>query len=143
MKSRTAIQFKVGGALVIDEVCITDPDPDQVLIKLHATGICHSQLHQMRDPKLKRPLVLGHEATGIVEKKGKNVTHVREGDHVVLTWMNPLPAKTKKSDISKHFMSPLQTINKDLVHGVLLCGTIGADYIDYIVTDQIASFPDI
>ena len=66
MKSRTAIQFKVGGALVIDEVCITDPDPDQVLIKLHATGICHSQLHQMRDPKLKRPLVLGHEATGIV-----------------------------------------------------------------------------
>ena len=120
MKSRIAIQFKVGGTLVIDEVCITDPDPDQVLIKLHATGICHSQLHQMRDPKLKRPLVLGHEATGIVEKKGKNVTHVREGDHVILTWMNPLPAKTKKSDISKHFMSPLQTINKDLVHGVFI-----------------------
>ena len=85
MKSRIAIQFKVGGTLVIDEVCITDPDPDQVLIKLHATGICHSQLHQMRDPKLKRPLVLGHEATGIVEKKGKNVTHVRAVSYTHLT----------------------------------------------------------
>ena len=75
----------------------------QILVKIKYSSICHTQLQEIGglsgvDKFL--PHCLGHEATGIVEKKGKNVTHVREGDHVMLTWMNPLPAKTKKSDIS-------------------------------------------
>ena len=50
-------------------------------------GSCHSQLHQLHNPDLQRPLLLGHEATGVVTAKGSEVSHVREGDRVMVTWV--------------------------------------------------------
>jgi Zn-dependent alcohol dehydrogenase len=87
MKTRAAIQLEVNGPLVIDEIELPRMDADQVLVKQFASGICHSQLHQMHNPALKRPLLLGHEATGVVVAKGANVKHVKEGDHVLVTWV--------------------------------------------------------
>ncbi|MBI4641054.1 MAG: zinc-binding dehydrogenase, partial [Candidatus Tectomicrobia bacterium] len=69
-----------------------DPEPDQVLVKLFSSGVCHSQLHQIHSRETHTPILLGHEATGIVEAKGKGVTHVKEGDHVIVTWV-PRDAK--------------------------------------------------
>jgi D-arabinose 1-dehydrogenase-like Zn-dependent alcohol dehydrogenase len=45
---------------VVDEVELPQPDDEQVVVKLFASGICHSQLHQMHNPALVRPLLLGH-----------------------------------------------------------------------------------
>jgi Zn-dependent alcohol dehydrogenase len=87
MKTRAAIQLEVNGPLVVDEVELPEPDSEQVVVKLFASGICHSQLHQMHNGALKRPLLLGHEATGVVLSKGKDVTHVKEGDRVMVTWV--------------------------------------------------------
>jgi Zn-dependent alcohol dehydrogenase len=87
MKVKAAINTEVGGQLVIDELDIGDPGPTHVIVKQFATGVCHSQLHQIHNPALPRPLVLGHESTGVVLAKGRDVHHVNEGDRVMLTWV--------------------------------------------------------
>jgi Zn-dependent alcohol dehydrogenase len=87
MKYRAAVYAEHGKPLVVDEVEFPDPAPDQVLVKLFASGICHSQLHQLHNPEARTPAMLGHEATGVVIDKGRDVTHVKEGDHVMLTWL--------------------------------------------------------
>ena len=87
MKVKAAINVEVGGRLEIDDLAIGDPGPTHVIVKQFATGVCHSQLHQIHNPALPRPLVLGHESTGVVVAKGREVTHVHEGDRVMLTWV--------------------------------------------------------
>jgi Zn-dependent alcohol dehydrogenase len=74
------------GPLRVEELQLPDPGPNQVVVKQFASGICHSQLHQMHAPR-QAPVVLGHESTGVVLAKGSAVTHVREGDHVMVTWV--------------------------------------------------------
>jgi Zn-dependent alcohol dehydrogenase len=73
--------------MVVDEIDLPDPDASQVVIKQFASGICHSQLHQLHNPALVRPLLLGHESTGVVVAKGRDVEHVSEGDKVIVTWV--------------------------------------------------------
>ena len=92
---RAAILARPGEPLVVDEVDVPDPAPDQVLVRVFATGICHSQLHQIHraaNPAggrpQKVPTLLGHESTGVVVAKGAQVHHVREGDHVMTTWVD-------------------------------------------------------
>jgi len=72
--------------LEIREIDLPDPGPSQVVIKQYASGICHSQLHQMHSRR-RRPSLLGHESTGIVLKAGSAVNHVDEGDTVLVTWV--------------------------------------------------------
>ncbi|HEY5646003.1 MAG TPA: zinc-binding dehydrogenase [Pseudomonadales bacterium] len=72
--------------LRIEEVDLPDPGPNQVVVKQFASGVCHSQLHQMHNPR-QSPVILGHESTGVVLKAGRNVTHVQEGDMVLVTWV--------------------------------------------------------
>ncbi|PON18652.1 dehydrogenase [Candidatus Entotheonella serta] len=96
MRSKAAVLVGPNTPLVIDEVDFPDPAPDQVLVKLFASGICHSQLHQIhRTPETAHrgtpavfPSLLGHEATGVVVAAGNDVPHVREGDHVMTTWVD-------------------------------------------------------
>ena len=72
--------------LEIQELQLPDPGPTQVVVRQFASGICHSQLHQMHRPR-RRPALLGHESTGVVIKKGRDVAHVDEGDTVLVTWV--------------------------------------------------------
>ena len=91
IKCRAAIFVEPNKPLVVDEVEMPDPAPDQVLVKLFASGVCHSQLHTMsRPPRPGRrlPALLGHESTGVVAAKGRDVRHVKEGDHVMTTWVD-------------------------------------------------------
>jgi Zn-dependent alcohol dehydrogenase len=92
--------------LRIEEVRLPDPGPDQVVVKQFASGVCHSQLHQMHNPR-KSPIILGHESTGVVLKAGSAVSHVAEGDIVLVTWVPrnaavsaapPEPAQLEVSD---------------------------------------------
>ncbi|MEM7002172.1 MAG: zinc-binding dehydrogenase [Pseudomonadota bacterium] len=90
----------------IESLRLPDPGPHQVVVKEYASGVCHSQLHQMHRPR-KTPVVLGHEATGVVVDVGSEVTHVQAGDTVLLTWVPrnvsaagrvPEPARLAVSD---------------------------------------------
>lgn len=87
MKTVAAVQTKIGGELLLEEIDFPDPGADQVTVKLYSSGVCHSQLHQMHNPALGRPLLLGHEGTGVVTRIGKNVTHIKEGDLCIVTWV--------------------------------------------------------
>jgi Zn-dependent alcohol dehydrogenase len=87
MKTRAAVFLELGQPLVIDEVELPDPGPQQVIIKQFASGVCHSQLHQLYDPAARTPLLLGHESTGVVVEAGAEVSHVQPGDRVMITWI--------------------------------------------------------
>ena len=93
MKTRAAIQIAPGDQLLVDELEVPEPRADQVIVKLYSSGVCHSQLHQMENDGLPRPLVLGHEGTGIVAQVGRDVTHLREGDHAIVTWVPRTPVR--------------------------------------------------
>jgi Zn-dependent alcohol dehydrogenase len=93
MKSVAAIHTQHGAPLTVDEIEIPDPRPDQVIVKMFSSGVCHSQLHQMHNPDTKTPGVLGHEGTGIVTHVGSDVTHLKEGDHAIVTWVRRDPVQ--------------------------------------------------
>jgi Zn-dependent alcohol dehydrogenase len=87
MKTPAAIFVAAGQPLVIDDIDLPPPGPTQVAVRQFATGVCHSQLHELHRPNPTLPLVLGHESTGVVTAVGRDVTHVKEGDHVMVTWV--------------------------------------------------------
>src|SRR5437870_9784392 len=81
---RAAVLEKFGDPLVVTEIELTDVAPDEVRVRVVASGICHSDrsVHLgLQDRPL--PLVLGHEASGIVEQVGSRVRVFAPGDHVV------------------------------------------------------------
>lgn len=93
--ARVVVLPQEPGPLRVEEINLPDPGPTQVIVKQFASGICHSQLHQMHRPR-RNPVILGHEATGVVLKTGSAVTYVKEGDTVLVTWVprNSATAKT-------------------------------------------------
>lgn len=73
--------------LVVDRIDIQEPHSGEVLVRLAASGVCHSDLHVVHGTQTTPlPSVLGHEGAGSVEAVGPNVTSVKVGDHVVLSW---------------------------------------------------------
>ncbi len=83
---RAALFESVGSPMKITEVEIKDPGPGQVRVKVSHCGCCHSDLSIVNGSfPAPLPIVLGHEAAGIVDTVGSGVTHLRPGDHVVLT----------------------------------------------------------
>ena len=84
--ARVVVMPAAPGPLEIQEITLPDPEPHQVVVRQFASGVCHSQLHQMHGPR-RRPGLLGHESTGVVLKKGSAVNHVDEGDMVLVTWV--------------------------------------------------------
>jgi len=88
-----AVLHAVGEKLEIEEITLFDPAPDQIVVRLVASGVCHSDLSVISGSfPFGFPTVLGHEGSGIVESVGDAVTRVAPGDHVVLCWMPPCRA---------------------------------------------------
>ncbi|WP_110206829.1 Zn-dependent alcohol dehydrogenase [Nocardioides daejeonensis] len=82
--SRAAVLESSPGDLVLRDVVVDDPAPDEVLVRTVAAGVCHSDLHFMRGVMPHPvPTVLGHEAAGVVEAVGSAVHDLAPGDHVV------------------------------------------------------------
>lgn len=92
--------------LSVEEISIPDPDPKQVVVKQHASGICHSQLHQMHNPR-RGPVLLGHESTGVVIQAGSEVSHVSEGDTVLVTWVPRNAAEDSSTPSAAHLSTSL------------------------------------
>lgn len=88
MEIKAAVTFEPSAEFKIESVQLDDPQAHEVLVRIVATGICHTDL-AARDQHLPIPLpsVLGHEGAGVVEKVGAAVTKVQPGDHVALSWM--------------------------------------------------------
>ncbi|MFW6094125.1 MAG: zinc-binding dehydrogenase [Pseudomonadota bacterium] len=84
--ARVVVLPQETSVLRVEEVELPDPGPTQVVVKQFASGICHSQLHQMHRPR-ESPVILGHESTGVVLATGRDVDHVKEGDTVLVTWV--------------------------------------------------------
>lgn len=88
-QAQAAILEEAGGKFRIRSVTISQPLPDEVLVRIVGVGICHTDL-AVRDRiiPVPLPLVLGHEASGIVEAVGDGVDTVSPGDHVVLSFLS-------------------------------------------------------
>ena len=75
------------GTFEVAQIELEDPREDEVLVRIVASGICHSDLAVVSgDLPLLTPIILGHEGSGVVERVGARVTRVQPGDHVVLTF---------------------------------------------------------
>jgi alcohol dehydrogenase, propanol-preferring len=88
---RAAVVHAFGEPLTIDELAVPEPGPGEVLVKLAATGVCHTDLHAARGDwaaKPSLPLVPGHEGAGHVAAVGQGVTHLKEGDTVGVPWLH-------------------------------------------------------
>jgi len=88
---RAAVVTEFGKPLTIQEVPIPEPGPGEVLVKVMACGVCHTDLHAAEGDWPVRPtlpFIPGHEAAGIVAKLGPGVTNLREGDAVGVAWLH-------------------------------------------------------
>jgi S-(hydroxymethyl)glutathione dehydrogenase/alcohol dehydrogenase len=85
MRIRAAVLEQFGQPLVVQEVDLAEPRAGEVLVRLVACGVCHTDLYTASgaDPSGYAPTVLGHEGAGVVERVGEGVSMVATGDHVV------------------------------------------------------------
>ncbi len=85
IKSRAAVAFEAGKPLSIEQVDVQGPKAGEVLVRMVATGVCHTDAFTLSgaDPEGIFPSILGHEGGGIVEEVGPGVTSVAVGDHVI------------------------------------------------------------
>lgn len=93
MKTLAAVLEKINNPLCIEELIIPELKHGQVLVKIAYSGICHSQLNEIRGLKGEDkflPHTLGHEGSGVVEAVGRGVKKIKTGDRVVLTWIKGL-----------------------------------------------------
>ena len=88
---KAAVVTAFGQPLQIREVPIPSPGPGQALVKIIATGVCHTDLHAADGDwpvKPTPPFIPGHEGAGVVVKLGPGVTHLKEGDRVGIAWLH-------------------------------------------------------
>jgi len=87
MRIRAAVLEETGGAHRVAELDLAPPRAGEVLVRLHASGVCHSDQNAIDGTAETRcPAVLGHEGAGVVEAVSAGVERVRPGDHVALSW---------------------------------------------------------
>src|SRR5262245_54260689 len=75
----------------VEEIVLDEPGSGEVLVRLEASGVCHSDLHVIEESGWghELPVLLGHEGAGTVERVGKDVNGLAAGDRVVLGWKSP------------------------------------------------------
>jgi alcohol dehydrogenase len=96
MKTKAAVLYEMGAPrpyaeslpLVVDEITLADAGPGEVLVEIAAAGLCHSDLSVLDGSRpRKMPMVMGHEASGIVREVGAGVAEFVSGDHVVFSFV--------------------------------------------------------
>lgn len=87
---RAAVLYEANQPMVIEDLTLEGPRAGEVLVRIAATGVCHSDYHVIdgswHGPGYPKPVVLGHEASAVVEAIGPNVSLVKPGDHVILSF---------------------------------------------------------
>jgi S-(hydroxymethyl)glutathione dehydrogenase/alcohol dehydrogenase len=84
MKTKAAVLWEVNAPWSVEEIELDAPGPGEVLVKIAASGMCHSDEHLTTgDLPFALPIVGGHEGAGVVEQVGEGVSWLAPGDHVV------------------------------------------------------------
>lgn len=86
MKIKAAVTFEQGADFKMEDVELKELAEDECLVKIVASGVCHTDITAKNNGLVSYPSILGHEGSGIVEKVGKQVTEFEEGDHVVMSF---------------------------------------------------------
>ena len=90
MKTRAAIMYEPNQPVVVEEIELDEPKSREVLVKMAATGVCHSDLSAVRGViRYEEPTVLGHEGAGTIVEVGPDVTSVKPGQHIMLAFIAP------------------------------------------------------
>ncbi|HEY3780773.1 MAG TPA: Zn-dependent alcohol dehydrogenase [Fimbriimonadaceae bacterium] len=132
-EGRAVLLEEPGAPAVLRDIVIDAPGPNEVLIRLVASGVCHTDLtvKNLNGNGMSFPIVLGHEGAGYVEEVGESVTHLKQGDPVVIAYRAPCeqcPA-CLRGDSRHCYMAlrPKQRIHRKsdgaLCSQVLRCGT--------------------
>ncbi|HEV8143586.1 MAG TPA: Zn-dependent alcohol dehydrogenase [Methylomirabilota bacterium] len=137
MNVKAAILYEVKKPVVVEDVELMEPGAHEVLVKWAANGVCHSDLHVITgDYPHPLPVVLGHEAAGVVQKVGPGVETVKPGDHVCSSYIPSCgkcwyciggqPTMCALRDLPRWFMhdgtSRLRKNGKDLHHFLTVAG---------------------
>jgi len=132
-EGQAAVLNEAGRAVEVETITIDDPGPGEVLVKLAASGVCHTDLtvKNLKGNGMAFPIVLGHEGAGYVEAVGEGVTHLSKGDPVVLAYRAPCGQcpSCQRGDLRHCYMAlrPGQRIKRKrdgaLCSQVLRCGT--------------------
>jgi S-(hydroxymethyl)mycothiol dehydrogenase len=89
LAGRAIVVWEAGKPVAPEAIEVDEPAPGEVLVRIEASGVCHTDLH-VRDGKIGQPpILLGHEGAGIVEAVGPDVAEPRVGDYVILAWRAP------------------------------------------------------
>jgi propanol-preferring alcohol dehydrogenase len=131
---RAMVLERAGTPLVLMELPIPEPGPGQVLVRVHACGVCRTDLHvvdgELTHPKL--PLVPGHEIVGTVVRPGGEVTSFRPGDRVGIPWLGSTCGHCR----------PCLTNHENLCDNPIFTGyTTNGGYAEYTVADHRFCFP--
>ena len=137
-KMKAAVVHEFGKPLVIEEVNVPDVPQGRILVKVVASGVCHTDLHAADGDwpvKPSLPFIPGHEGVGYVAKVGAGVTHVKEGDRVGVPWLHTACGHCE------HCMTGWET----LCDGQQMTGyTVNGGYADYVLADPnfVGKLPD-
>ena len=138
-----AVIFEPSGQFTLEQLKLSDPRDNEILVRMVGSGICHTDLAG-RDRHLPIPLpsVFGHEGAGGVEKVGSRVSKVEPGDHVALSWMccGACPScKSGKDPYCENFLqlnfsgarpdgTTTMTKGDQVIHGNFFGQSVFADY---------------
>ena len=126
---KAAVVHEFGAPLSIEETPTPEPGPDEILVDVQASGVCHTDLHAAEGDwpvKPTLPLIPGHEGVGYVAGVGRNVTHVKEGDAVGVPWLY------SACGVCEHCRGGWET----LCHEQKNAGySVDGGYADYVVAD--------
>src|SRR6267142_959322 len=84
MKTDAAVLWEIGGQWTLETIDLDPPKAGEVLVRLAASGLCHSDEHLVTgDLPFELPIIGGHEGAGVVKEAGSDVSWLKPGDHVV------------------------------------------------------------
>jgi len=142
MHMKAAVCYALGQPLVVEEIAIDPPQHGEILVRLRAAGICHSDVHLIRgDWEKTLPVVAGHEGAGIVAEVGSGVIGIQVGDHVVVSLLRSCghcfycshdAPYNCVGEFALATQSRLHTLGGDLIYQGIQTGA----FAEYVVVDQ-------
>src|SRR5918999_1336156 len=115
---KAAVLYQKHQSLVVEDLELKPPREREVLVRLAASGVCHSDLHYIKgEREHPLPVVLGHEGAGVVEEVGPGVTYAKPGDHVILSFVPACGRCTYCAEGRPNMCSVRYSLNGNLPDG--------------------------
>ncbi len=145
-----AVVDRAGGTISMEPIQIDDPGPGEVLVRIAASGVCHSDVWAIEHGNWGAPwpMLLGHEGAGVVDAAGEGVTNVAPGDRVVIVWAAPCGRcrqcrRGVPRRCSHELVQPPRVRRRrdgTVLTGVLSCGTLATHTV--VTAAQVVPMPD-